>query len=52
MAETQPAKDNYLFGNLESSALNQRKVREVNYGYDQNEGVILTTLDTAAELGA
>jgi NADH-quinone oxidoreductase subunit B len=47
MAETHPAKDHYLFGNLESSALNQRKVREVNYGYDQNEGVILTTLDTA-----
>ncbi len=47
MAETHPAKDRYLFGNLESSALNQRKVREVNYGYDQNEGVILTSLDTA-----
>ena len=47
MAETRVAKDHYLFGNLESSALNQRKVREVNYGYDQNEGVILTTLDTA-----
>lgn len=47
MAETHPAKDRYFFGNLESSALNQRKVREVNYGYDQNEGVVLTTLDTA-----
>ncbi len=47
MAETPALKDRYLFGNLESSALNQRKVREVNYGYDQNEGVILTSLDTA-----
>ena len=47
MAETRNFKDHYLFGNLESSALNQSKVREVNFGYDQNEGVILTTLDTA-----
>lgn len=48
MAETvkQP-KDQYLFGNLESSALNQQKVREVSFGYDQPEGVILTSLDTA-----
>ncbi len=44
---TEALKDKYLFGNLESSALNQSKVREVNFGYDQNEGVILTTLDTA-----
>ena len=47
MAETPTLKDHYLFGKLESSALNQRKVREVNFGYDQNEGVILTSLDTA-----
>lgn len=40
-------KDRRMFGNLESSALNQQKVREVNFGYDQNEGVILTSLDTA-----
>jgi NADH-quinone oxidoreductase subunit B len=40
-------KDRYVFGHLESSALNQKKVREVNFGYDQNEGVVLTTLDTA-----
>lgn len=44
---TETLKDQYLFGNLESSALNRSKVREVNFGYDQNEGVILTTLDTA-----
>ena len=47
MAETPALKDRYLFGKLESSALNQQKVREVNFGYDQNEGVILTSLDTA-----
>lgn len=44
---TETLKDRYVFGHLESSALNQRKVREVNFGYDQNEGVILTSLDTA-----
>ena len=44
---TETLKDRYAFGNLESSALNQQKVREVNFGYDQNEGVILTALDTA-----
>jgi NADH-quinone oxidoreductase subunit B len=48
MAEiTKDTKDHYLFGNLESSALNQQKVREVSFGYDQPEGVILTSLDTA-----
>jgi NADH-quinone oxidoreductase subunit B len=47
MTETPTLKDRYLFGKLESSALNQQKVREVNFGYDQNEGVILTSLDTA-----
>lgn len=40
-------KDRYLFGHLESSAVNQRKVREVNYGQEQHEGIVLTTLDTA-----
>ena len=44
---TETLKDRYAFGHLESSALNQGKVREVNFGYDQNEGVILTSLDTA-----
>src|SRR6185437_4447090 len=46
MAET-GERDRYLFGNLESSALNRAKVREVNYGYEQPEGVFLTTLDFA-----
>ena len=40
-------RDRYLFGNLESSANNRAKVREVNYGFDQPEGVFLTTLDFA-----
>ncbi len=40
-------RDRRLFGNLESSAKNRIKVREVNYGYDEPEGVILTSLDFA-----
>ena len=44
---TETLKDRYVFGKLESSALNRGKVREVNFGYDHNEGVILTSLDTA-----
>ncbi len=44
---TKEAKDQYLFGNLESSAQNRQKVREVSFGYDQPEGIILTSLDTA-----
>ena len=39
--------DRYLFGNLESSARNQEKVREVDFGYEQPEGVVMTTLDFA-----
>ena len=42
-----PASDRYLFGNLESSAKNQEKVREVNFGYEQPEGVVMTSLDFA-----
>lgn len=40
-------RDRYLFGNLESSGLNRTKVREVNYGFEQPEGVFLTSLDFA-----
>jgi len=39
--------DRYLFGTLESSARNQEKVREVNFGYEQPEGVVMTSLDFA-----
>jgi NADH-quinone oxidoreductase subunit B len=40
-------RDHYLFGNLESSAQNRTKVKEVAYGYEQPEGVFLTSLDFA-----
>ncbi|MFZ1938331.1 MAG: NADH-quinone oxidoreductase subunit B family protein [Terracidiphilus sp.] len=40
-------RDHYLFGNLESSAKNRTKVTEVNYGYEQPEGVLLTSMDFA-----
>jgi NADH-quinone oxidoreductase subunit B len=40
-------KDRYLFGSLVSMAKNREKVREVTFGYDQNEGVIMTSLDFA-----
>src|SRR6202007_745485 len=40
-------RDRYLFGNLESSAKNRAKLQEVNYGFEQPEGVFLTTLDFA-----
>ncbi len=46
-AATRAGKDRYFFGNLESSAQNRHKVQEVSYGYEQPEGVILTSLDTA-----
>jgi NADH-quinone oxidoreductase subunit B len=46
MAET-VERDRYLFGNLESSALNRAKVQEISYGFEQPEGVFLTTLDFA-----
>ena len=39
--------DRYLFGALESSAKNREKVREANYGYEQPEGVFMTSLDLA-----
>jgi len=40
-------RDRYLFGSLESSAHNREKLREVSYGYDQPDGVFLTSLDAA-----
>jgi len=39
--------DRYHFGSLDSSAKNREKVREVTFGYDQPEGIILTSLDYA-----
>ena len=40
-------RDHYLFGALDSSATNRIKVREANYGYEEPEGVLLTSLDYA-----
>ena len=39
--------DKYFFGALESSAKNQEKVREVSFGQDQTDGIIMTSLDFA-----
>lgn len=44
---TETARDRYLFGSLESSAKNQIKVQQSSYGYEEQEGVFLTTLDSA-----
>jgi len=46
MAATQE-RDRYLFGALESSAKNRAKLKEVGYGFEQPEGVLLTSLDFA-----
>ena len=40
-------RDRYLFGALDSSVKNRLKVREADYGYEQPEGVFLTSLDFA-----
>jgi len=46
MTET-AERDRYLFGALDSSAQNRAKLREVSYGYEEPEGLILTTFDFA-----
>ena len=40
-------RDRYLFGALDSSAKNRNKVAEASYGYEESEGVFLTSLDFA-----
>jgi len=40
-------RDRYLFGALDSSAKNRNKVAEASYGYEEPEGVFLTSLDFA-----
>lgn len=40
-------RDRYYFGALQSSAKNQTKVREADYGYEPPDGILLTTLDSA-----
>src|SRR3984957_2288428 len=44
---TAAPRDRYLFGSLESSAKNQMKVQEANFGDEPPEGIILTSLDFA-----
>jgi hypothetical protein len=39
--------DRYFFGTLDSFAKNQEKLREVSWGYDQPEGIVLASLDAA-----
>jgi NADH-quinone oxidoreductase subunit B len=40
-------RDRYLFGALDCSGKNRAKLQEVNYGFEESDGVILTTLDFA-----
>ncbi|MBT9330679.1 NADH-quinone oxidoreductase subunit B [Paracidobacterium acidisoli] len=40
-------RDRYLFGSLESSGKNRARVQEASYGYEEPEGVFLTTVDSA-----
>jgi NADH-quinone oxidoreductase subunit B len=40
-------KDRYLFGSLESSAVNRFKIHETDHGIEPPEGIILTSLDFA-----
>jgi NADH-quinone oxidoreductase subunit B len=44
---TTAERDRYLFGALDSSATNRERLREVNYGIEEPEGVLLTSLDYA-----
>ena len=39
--------DRYLFGTLDSFAKNNEKIKEVSWGYDQPEGIVLASLDAA-----
>src|SRR5580658_2002539 len=45
--EGKPPGDRYFFGALDSSADNREKLREVSWGYDQPEGIVLASLDAA-----
>ncbi|HEX3662766.1 MAG TPA: NADH-quinone oxidoreductase subunit B family protein [Acidobacteriaceae bacterium] len=40
-------RDRRLFGSMESLAKNREKIFEASYGYEQPEGVFLTTVDSA-----
>jgi len=45
--EAKTPHDRYFFGALDSSADNREKLREVSWGYDQPEGIVLASLDSA-----
>ena len=46
VAASQP-NDRYFFGSLDSFGKNREKLNEVNWGYDQPEGIVLASLDAA-----
>jgi NADH-quinone oxidoreductase subunit B len=46
-AGTSPASDRYILGTLDSFGKNRDKLNEVNWGYDQPEGVVLASMDAA-----
>jgi NADH-quinone oxidoreductase subunit B len=39
--------DRHFFGALESFGKNQDKLKEVSWGYDQPEGIVLASMDAA-----
>jgi len=45
--DTPRKSDRYFFGTLDSFAKNQEKLSEVSWGYDQPEGIVLASLDSA-----
>ncbi len=47
LMSTNASQDRYFFGALESSAKNREKLREVTYGDQQPEGILLASLDSA-----
>jgi NADH-quinone oxidoreductase subunit B len=40
-------RDRYLFGAMESSGRNRAKLQEADYGFEEPEGILLTSLDYA-----
>ena len=47
MADVPESQDRYIFGSLDSFGKNREKLNEVNWGYDQPEGIVLASLDAA-----
>ena len=46
-ADAEKRHDRYFFGALDSTVINQDKLREVSWGYDQPEGIVLASMDAA-----